>query len=126
MPRNAVMRRTFRYDAQLGRMIEVAEAGVRLAPDVMPDLPAYRSPVDGRLVDGRAQRREDLKRHGCRPYETSEKTEFVRRREADDAALTRSVDRTVEKFWYEQNSRGRELLEQAVRAGVGVEYARRG
>ena len=125
MPRNIDMRRTFRYDASLGHLVEVGQSVARVAPDVMPDLPAYRSPIDGRLIDGRAQRREDLKRHGCRPYEASEKQEMLRRREADEAALTRSVDRTVEKFWYDQNSRGRELLEQAVRAGAGAEYVRR-
>ena len=36
------------------------------------DLPEYVSPVTGKPVDGRAARREDLKRSGCREVEPSE------------------------------------------------------
>ena len=35
------------------------------APMVVSDTPEYRSPIDGRLVSGRAQRREDLRRSNC-------------------------------------------------------------
>lgn len=41
------------------------------------DMPAYRSPIDGREVRGRAARREDLKRNNCRPYEGREQEEKV-------------------------------------------------
>ena len=34
-------------------------------PNVMPDTPAYRSPIDGRVIEGKSARREDLKRNGC-------------------------------------------------------------
>jgi putative FmdB family regulatory protein len=33
------------------------------------DLPEYISPASGKLIRGRAQRRDDLARTGCRPYE---------------------------------------------------------
>lgn len=36
---------------------------------VIGDLPAYQSPIDGRTVEGRKQRREDLARSGSRPWE---------------------------------------------------------
>lgn len=36
------------------------------------DLPEYISPITGRPVDGRAERREEMKRHGCREVDTSE------------------------------------------------------
>lgn len=42
------------------------------APMVMPDTPAYVSPVTGREVDGRVARKEDLKRSGCREIDPSE------------------------------------------------------
>ena len=32
------------------------------APFVFGDTPEYTSPIDGRLIDGRKQRREDLRR----------------------------------------------------------------
>ena len=35
------------------------------APMVMRDTPEYRSPIDGRLITSRSQRREDLIRNGC-------------------------------------------------------------
>lgn len=119
------MRRTFRYDATIGGLVEVVHCAERVAPDVIGDLPDYRSPINGALVSGRAQRRNDLRRNACRPYEAGEREAMERSRAAADAALEKSVDRTVEKFWYDQNSRGRELLEQAMRAGAGVEYTRR-
>lgn len=41
-------------------------------PAVVRDTPAYFSPASGRMVDGRADRREDLKRTGCREVERGE------------------------------------------------------
>jgi hypothetical protein len=35
------------------------------APSVVPDTPAYRSPITGEWIEGRKARREDLKKHGC-------------------------------------------------------------
>lgn len=35
------------------------------APMVVSDIPEYRSPIDGRMISGRADRREDLKRNNC-------------------------------------------------------------
>ena len=41
-------------------------------PYVRGDLPTYISPVTGKPVDGRAERREDLARTGCREVDPSE------------------------------------------------------
>lgn len=35
------------------------------APMVMKDTPEYHSPIDGRLITSRSERREDLKRNNC-------------------------------------------------------------
>lgn len=35
------------------------------APQVVPDTPAYASPITGEIIEGRRARREDLKKHGC-------------------------------------------------------------
>ncbi|MBY3597562.1 hypothetical protein [Rhizobium bangladeshense] len=40
-------------------------------PFVMSDIPEYRSPIDGRLIGSRTQRRDDLKRNRCVEYEPS-------------------------------------------------------
>ncbi len=39
------------------------------APMIVSDIPAYVSPASGKLIDGKAERREDLKRTGCVPWE---------------------------------------------------------
>lgn len=41
-------------------------------PAIQRDLPAYRSPLGTGVIDGRAARREEMKRHDCRPVEPSE------------------------------------------------------
>jgi hypothetical protein len=41
-------------------------------PYIMRDTPAYISPVTRKMIDGRAARREDLKRSGCREVDPSE------------------------------------------------------
>ena len=35
------------------------------APMVMRDIPEYRSPIDGRMITSRSERREDLRRNNC-------------------------------------------------------------
>ncbi|NKL37486.1 hypothetical protein GFL49_27725 [Rhizobium leguminosarum bv. viciae] len=40
-------------------------------PFIMSDIPEYRSPIDGRIIGSRTQRRDDLKRNGCVEYEPS-------------------------------------------------------
>lgn len=40
-------------------------------PTVISDIPEYRSPVDGRVIGSRSERRDDLKRNGCVEYEPS-------------------------------------------------------
>lgn len=39
------------------------------APMVVSDTPEYISPATGKLIHGKRERREDLKKSGCVPYE---------------------------------------------------------
>jgi hypothetical protein len=41
-------------------------------PYIRGDIPAYVSPVTGKIVEGRAARRDDLARAGCREVDPSE------------------------------------------------------
>lgn len=43
-----------------------------VAPRLTRDLPTYKSPITGKPIDGRAARREDLKRSGSREVDPSE------------------------------------------------------
>jgi hypothetical protein len=56
---------------QTGKPMAVKNKGI-FAPQVMPDTPEYISPVTRKPIVGRAARREDLKRAGCREVDPSE------------------------------------------------------
>jgi hypothetical protein len=38
-------------------------------PTVKPDIQEYRSPIDGRLITSNRQRRDEMRAHGCIPWE---------------------------------------------------------
>jgi len=46
-------------------------AGQIVMPTVISDIPDYRSPIDGKPITSRSQRREDLKRNNCVEWEPS-------------------------------------------------------
>jgi hypothetical protein len=50
----------------------------QVGPMIISDTPAYISPVTRKMIDGRAARREDLKRSGCREVDPSEFTPVLR------------------------------------------------
>ena len=86
-----------RYVIRAGELVLVASdfrptprgndgRGVQIVPDIEP----YTSPIDDAVVGGRRQKREDLKRHGCREYEPTERAYVAKRQ---DAELTGFVDR---------------------------------
>ncbi len=51
-------------DKRTGKPMEV-KAGPICAPMVMSDIPEYHSPIDGRVIGSRSERREDLRRNNC-------------------------------------------------------------
>lgn len=57
-----------------GEWVEPAPVRVRAsrAPMILRDLPAHKSPVDGTVIEGRAMRREYLKRNGLREVDPGE------------------------------------------------------
>lgn len=46
-------------------------AGAIVMPTIISDIPEYRSPIDGRLITSRSERRDDLKRNNCVEWEPS-------------------------------------------------------
>lgn len=79
---------------------------------IVPDLPGYESPVTGLWVEGRKQRREDLKRTGCRPYEGREQEtkEAARFRQYEDQKMDKSLDKAVHEAYYRLSPSKREML----------------
>lgn len=90
------------------------------APMVVADLPGYQSPVDGRWIEGRKARREDLARNNCVPYEPSMKADYMRRIETSGAEIDRKVDEHVEAEIAKMPARKRERLEAELRGGADV------
>lgn len=52
--------------------VEAFTRRAQVGPYIQSDLPAYKSPLGTGVVDGRAARREELKRHNCREVDPSE------------------------------------------------------
>ncbi len=38
-------------------------------PTIISDIPEYKSPIDGRMITSRSERRDDLKRNNCVEFE---------------------------------------------------------
>jgi hypothetical protein len=73
------MKRTYIWNKDLGKMVEITkEAPQRVGPFVISDLPEYRSPLTGKMIDGRRDRREEMKREGVREVDPSEKYDIGR------------------------------------------------
>ena len=58
-------------DRQTGAPMEKPSAGQIVMPTVISDIPEYASPIDGKVISTRSERREDLKRNNCVEWEPS-------------------------------------------------------
>ena len=52
--------------------VDAFQKAAPAGPFIMRDTPAYKSPVTGKVIEGRVARREDLKRSGCREVDPGE------------------------------------------------------
>jgi hypothetical protein len=84
------------------------------APAVQADLPGYTSPIDGRWIEGRRARAEDLKRNGCRPWEgmEAEKKEAERRANEIDHTHERAVEAAVADVYNGMSAESQRALQQ--------------
>lgn len=64
---------------------------------IIPDIEPYTSPVDGRVINSRRQRADDLKRTQSRPWEGREVEEREARRHIAESE-ERIANRMVESF----------------------------
>ena len=107
------MRRRYVYDPARKELVETAARQSHALHFIQPDLPGYESPIDGRWVEGRRARREDLKRSGCRPYEGREQEakEAAKVRAQVSQRLERATNESVERAWAQLAPRKRRVLE---------------
>lgn len=110
------MRRKFVWDPKEGRLVEVPTTWTQAprGPLIVPDLPGYQSPVTGLWVEGRKQRREDLKRTNSRPWEgrEQEQKEAARQRAYADQAHDRRIEEAVRKTYHQLPPEKRRILER--------------
>jgi hypothetical protein len=103
-----MIRKRWIYPAEGGEPYEVSRETLVTrepkGPMVFGDLPDYESPIDGHIVSGRVQRREDLKRNGCRPWEGKEQEQKEAQRrlqyheQAVDSRLEESINRNLHQL----------------------------
>lgn len=111
----SVVRLRMRWDEALGKLVEVpvdSRAPSAVAPTIWDDLPGYESPVTGLWVEGRRARREDLKRHGCRPHEGREQEakQVARVRAENDKRMDAIAERLAHQAWNNVPQRVRRAL----------------
>jgi hypothetical protein len=107
------MRRRYVYDPTTKEMVEVGARRSAALHFIQPDLPGYESPIDGRWVEGRRARRDDLKRSNSRPYEgfAQEKREADKVRAQATERLNSMANERVERAWAQLPPRMKRVLE---------------
>lgn len=85
----------------------------------------YDSPIDGTPITSWAARRNDLAKHGCRPYDEGMKQDYLRMQDEKqkdlDASIEQSVERSIEKM--STAERGK-LWNEVTRGGVDMSVER--
>lgn len=109
------MRRRYVWATERGELVEVPTDFNQppRAHFVQPDTPDYVSPVSGLVVSGRRQRRNDLARAGCRPWEgkAQEVKEAARRVAYAEQKAEASLDRAVRQAYHQLPPEKRRALE---------------
>ena len=90
-----------------------------ISPDVH-----YESPVDGRVINSKHARLEDMARHNCVEYDPAMKQDHMRRIKASDDTIAKKIDRHFDAEIDAMPTRKRELLEQELRSGADLEFTR--
>jgi hypothetical protein len=88
------------------------------------DIPAYQSPVDGRYVGSRRQRREDLARTGCVEWDPGMRQDSERRAAEQEARFEQGLDRTLDQAIHELPAVKRDRLAAEMEAGLDVSLTR--
>jgi putative FmdB family regulatory protein len=94
------------------------------APAIHSEIQPYESPTTGKMIESRAQRREDLKASGCVEWDRGMKEEVQRRVLEREALLEREVERTIDSTIAALPARKREALEGEMAGGLDASIER--
>lgn len=110
-------RRRWVWDPKQNELVEVSTDYNPPPPPrthfVIPDTPDYQSPVSGLIVSGRRQRRNDLARTGCRPWEgmAAERKEAERRKQYAEQRQEQRLDHAARSAYCQLSPEKRRILE---------------
>lgn len=79
---------------------------VLTAPAFQVDIPAYVSPASGKVINSRAQRREDLLRESCLENEPGLKEHIEQNAAAAREKIAQTLDATVDRTVSEMHASG--------------------
>lgn len=79
------------------------------------DIPAYVSPVSGKMINSRSERREDLKRSNCREWEGMDQEVKVaqERKRIEEKAEDKKLEQAAVAAWNQLAPEKRQALESA-------------
>ena len=104
------------FREQRSRILHGLADSARPSHLIWADLPAYESPIDGRIIEGRAQRREDLKRNDCREYDPGMKQDAQRNHLENNAQLDRIIGESAERIYNQLSDTKRKQLDREMGA----------
>lgn len=84
----------------------------------------YESPVDGRVINSRQARLDDMARNNCVEYDPAMKDDQQRRIRESDEAIGRKIEHHFDAELSAMPARKKELLEQELRSGADLEFTR--
>ena len=108
-------RRSWVWDPKRKELVEIDPNFIpeQRAPMVIGDLPGYQSPVTGLWVEGRKQRRDDLKRSDSRPWEglQQERKEAARRAAYAEQRSETRLERGMHEIYHQMPAAHRRAIE---------------
>lgn len=90
---------------------------------VQPDI-CYDSPIDGRIINSKQQRIEDLARSNCVPYDPDMKQDQIKQSIESEKNLEKSLDETIDREIALMPARKKEKLEGELRGGMALDFVR--
>lgn len=94
------------------------------APRMTVDIPAYQSPVDGKVISSRRQRKEDLRRNGCVEWDSGMNQDIEREKAAAEASQESAVESTIDEFITKLPAVKKDRLAAEMEAGVSADVTR--
>jgi putative FmdB family regulatory protein len=94
------------------------------APAVLGDYAPYECPVTGKMIEGRKQHEDNLRRHGCRLLETGERDQFIRSKATEEKVFESKIEHTVGELVEKMPVRKREQLASELANGADTTVVR--